>query len=234
MSYTKITKRLKELAAENVQAERFFKTGSNSYSAHDVFIGVCVPDQRTVAKEFRDASFADLEKLLTHKIHEYRLTALYILADQFKRGDHIKQKEVHDFYIKHIDHVNNWDLVDESAPKLAGMYFLDRSKREYTAFLETMSNSSNLWHNRIAVLSTFPFIRRNEISYTLKIAKKLLFHPHDLIHKAVGWMLREVGKQDEQALRAFLDRYIQQMPRTMVRYAIEKLPAKVRKHYITL
>lgn len=213
---------------------RFFKTGKGQYGEGDIFVGATIPEQRIIAKKFKDLSLLEVEALLNQKIHEFRLTALLILSLQFEKGNLDEQKKIYNLYIKNIDNVNNWDLVDLSAPKILGEYLSKRPKKELCDVLTKLSDSHSLWHNRIAILATYPILKAGNFTHIKLLAKKLMNHPHDLIHKALGWMLREVGKKDEKALVEFLDKYTTQMPRTMLRYSIEKFPEKKRKYYLGL
>jgi len=208
---------------------RFFKTGKGEYGEGDVFIGITVPDQRRTAKKYRDASLKDLKALLSNKIHEHRLTALLILVGQYQRADETEKEKMYSFYIRNLNHVNNWDLVDLSANKIAGAHLLHRDK----SLLYELVKSKNVWMRRIAVLSTFHFINQNQFKDSLKIAELLLNDSHDLIHKAAGWMLREIGKRDAEAEERFLLRHHKNMPRTMLRYAIERFGKKKRDFYLT-
>lgn len=206
----------------------FFKTGPGQYGEGDQFIGVSVPDQRKVAKRYQDLALSDAEALLMSPIHEERLTALFILVSQFRRGDEKIQKEIYTFYIRNAKLVNNWDLVDSSAPYL-GYYLLKRDR----STLFRLAKSSNLWERRIAIMMTFAFIMEGESETTLEIADMLLHDDHDLIQKAVGWMLREVGKRvSQQAEEDFLAARYQTMPRTMLRYAIERFEPERRQQYL--
>lgn len=207
---------------------RFFKTGKGEYGEGDVFIGVMVPDQRLIVKKYRDLSMGQVEKLLHSKIHEHRLVALLILVDQYKRGDDVKKKTIVDLYLKNTKHINNWDLVDLSARDITGAYYFDKEK----TVLYKLTRSKDLWERRIAALSTFYFIKKNQFKDSLNISRILLKDKHDLIHKAVGWMLREIGKRDQKTLEIFLKKYYKIMPRTMLRYAIEKLNDNKRKLYL--
>ena len=209
---------------------KFFKTGPGQYGEGDVFIGLTVPEVRVVAKKYADASLDDLDRLLADKIHEVRLLGLMIVVLQYERGDAGTKKRIVDFYRKHFDRVNNWDLVDLTSYKILGDHLRTRDR----AILKTFAKTNHLWTQRIAIVSTYAFIREGQFDDTLSIAQILLTHPHDLIHKAVGWMLREVGKRDQTVLRNFLDRFAAQMPRTMLRYAIEKMDVAMRKHYMAL
>lgn len=206
----------------------FFKTGPGEYGEGDLFIGVTVPQGRKVAKQYKDLPLSEIEQLLKSPYHEVRLAGLHILVDQFKRGDESFKSEVFEFYKDNIDHVNNWDLVDTSAPYIAGAYLYDKDK----AWLYDLARTGELWKQRISIISTFYFIRQNEFGDTLAISEMLLDHKHDLIHKAVGWMLREVGNRDREVEELFLQEHYQDMPRTMLRYAIEKFPERLRQDYL--
>ncbi len=204
----------------------FFKTGKGQYGEGDVFLGITVPDQRRVAKQFRTLGFGELEKLLGSKIHEERLTALAVLVDQYELG---AEKEVFDFYVAHLAGVNNWDLVDLSAHQIVGDYLLKRDRR----LLFKLAKSRVLWERRVAIVATYAFIRAGESKTTFEIADLLLEDAHDLIHKATGWMLREVGKRvSEDALREYLEKRVSQLPRTALRYAIERFPPDERKEWL--
>lgn len=210
-------------------SQRFFKTGKGEYGEGDKFLGLTNPQIRTLAKKYRDLDLADLEKLLGSKIHEHRLISLFILVDQFHRANEQARRQIYDFYLKNATRVNNWDLVDSSAHKIVGWYLEDKDR----AILYKLAKSKNLWEKRISIIATFWFIKNGELNDSLKIAEILLKDEHDLIHKAVGWMLRETGKKDVAILRQFLDKHVLDMPRTMLRYAIEKLPKKERKNYLS-
>jgi 3-methyladenine DNA glycosylase AlkD len=209
-------------------SQRFFKTGPGQYGEGDVFVGVTVPDTRKVARQYDNLSFEKLHKLLQSEIHEERLLALLILVEQFKKGDQKKQREIFTFYTTHLDRVNNWDLVDLSAHQIIGAWLQSRSH----SLLYRLAKSKNMWHRRVAIVATYHFIRVHDFRDTISIAKVLFRDDHDLIHKAVGWMLREVGKRDERVLCDFLDIHTPQMPRTMLRYAIERLPVTQRRNYM--
>ncbi len=204
----------------------FFKTGPGQYGEGDVFIGVTVPEQRVVAKKYESLSLGDVETLLESPIHEHRLTALLILVLKYQKT---RDTKIVDFYLAHTKQVNNWDLVDSSADKILGHSLLD-VKHD---ILYTLVKSSVLWERRIAIVATWAFIRKNEFEDTFRLSEMLLSDKHDLMHKAVGWMLREVGKRDEKALCDFLDIHCTQMPRTALRYAIERFEEKKRKGYLT-
>lgn len=207
----------------------FFKTGKGQYGEGDIFLGVTVPRQRTIAKEFRQAPLDVIEAMLADSVHEMRLTALLILVLQFQKGDDGAKKTIVDFYLRHLDGVNNWDLVDGSAPQILGAWLVAKKDR---SVLYRLARSGKLWRERIAIVATQELIRHGEFEDTIRIATILLSHKHDLIHKAVGWMLREMGKKDEKELRMFLDAHAATMPRTALRYALERLPTRVRAAYM--
>ncbi len=212
----------------------FFKTAPGQYGEGDQFLGVTVPQQRLIAKQFKDLPLSEIETLLASPWHEHRLTALLILVLQYERAERAEalseQAALVDFYLDHLDRVNNWDLVDTSAPKILGPYSLLDTK--YQRKIEQLAASKQLWRERVAVLATFAHIRQRDFRLLLKIADRLLDHPHDLIHKAIGWMLREAGRRDLGILIGYLDANAERMPRTMLRYAIEKLPVQQREHYL--
>ncbi|MCE5269300.1 MAG: DNA alkylation repair protein [Planctomycetaceae bacterium] len=206
---------------------RFFKTGPGDYGEGDLFIGVRVPVTRRVAAEFKTLPLDEVQRLLHSEIHEERLASLLILAMQVKANEKIR-KRIYDLYIANTRYVNNWDLVDLSAPSLVGEYLATRSRRP----LYRLARSRWLWDRRISILATLHFIRLGDFTDTLAIAELLLGDHEDLIHKAVGWMLREVGKRNATILEDFLDRHSKVMPRTMLRYAIERLPEAQRRRYL--
>ncbi len=230
MAQTKIEKELRTQAnPEKAKVlSYFFKTGEGQYGAGDIFWGVMVPQQRAVAKNNIQASLAEIQSLLNSKVHELRLTALLTLVLQYEKATASKQKILVDFYLKNTNNINNWDLVDLSAPKILGHYLLTRERK----VLAQLAVSKNIWERRIAILSTYAFIKEKQFDDTLKIATTLLHDSHDLIQKAVGWMLREVGKRDVKTELKFLDQYATNMPRTMLRYAIEKFPEKQRQKFL--
>ena len=207
----------------------FFKTGKGQYGEGDVFIGIPVPKQRKVAKKYIGLSFDELLELLRSNIHELRLTALLILVLKYSKADDSEKETIYNFYLKNRKFVNNWDLVDLTAPKIVGDYLVNRDR----SILFELVKSDNLWERRIAVLATFCFIKNNDFDDAFSISKVLIQDQHDLIHKAVGWMLREIGKRDQEALEDFLMNYYKQMPRTMLRYAIEKFEEEKRKYYLS-
>ena len=214
-------------------SEWFFKTDPGQYGEGDQFIGVTVPEQRSIARKYKDLPLSQAEQLLKSPIHEERLVALIILVERFKsanrQSDQETQKEIYDFYLSHTDRVNNWDLVDLSADYIVGAYLADKPK----SVLYKLAKSKNLWERRIAMIATYYYIRQSEAKYTLEIADVLIHDSHDLIQKAVGWMLREVGKRcSEQVLTDFLDKHAPEMPRTALRYAIERFPPEKRQKYL--
>lgn len=194
--------------------QRFFKTGEGEYGEGDVFIGLTVPFQRKIAKKYKDLSFAEVEKLLQSPVHEERLVALFILMEQYKDN----KRKIVSLYLHNRRHVNNWDLVDLSAHKILGDYLKDKDRK----ILYKLAESKSIWDKRIAIIATFAFIRDNDFQDALKISEILLKDGHDLIHKAVGWMLREIGNRDLKVEEEFLEKHYRDMPRTMLRYAIEK------------
>ena len=208
--------------------QRFFKTAPGQYGAGDHFLGIRVPATRRLSREFADLSIGDLETLLHDKWHEARLLALVILVNQYERGDSAERTRIYRTYLANTDRINNWDLVDLSAPNIVGAHLETRSR----AVLDKLAKSKSLWERRIAIVSTYWFIRRRDFDDTLRISAALLGDSHDLIHKAVGWMLREVGKRDESVLDAFLDKHARSMPRTALRYSIERMSPAKRKRYM--
>jgi len=207
---------------------RFFKTGKGEYGYGDVFLGLTVPETRSVAKKYSNLDLKYAEELLKSKIHEHRLVALLILIEKFKQFNERDKKEIIDFYLSNTNYINNWDLVDLSADKILGNYLVDKNKN----ILYKLANSNNLWEKRISIISTFAFIKQNEFQDTLNISRILLKDKHDLIHKAVGWMLREVGKRNLNIEEEFLKKNYKQMPRTMLRYSIEKFNKNKREFYL--
>ena len=208
--------------------QRFFKTGKGEYSEGDIFIGLTVPKQREIAKKYVSLDLNDVKDLLSNKVHEYRLTGFLILVYKFEKADEKEKKNIVEFYLKNIKSANNWDLIDCVADKILGNYLIDKDKE----ILYELAKTDNLWKKRIAIISTFGFIKNNQFEDTLKISEILLKEKHDLIHKAVGWMLREVGKRDIKTEEVFLKKYYKTMPRTMLRYAIEKFDSKKKAFYM--
>jgi 3-methyladenine DNA glycosylase AlkD len=227
-----LKKELQELADEKQAAllQRFFKTGKGQYGEGDIFLGIKVPVQRGVAKKYENLSLPKIQELLKSKIHEHRLTGLIILTNKYKKAKEEDKANIFNFYLKNTKHINNWDLVDVTAPRIVGE-FLYRNKK-HRKILYELSRSENLWEKRIGIISTAYFITKEEFQDTLAISEILLNDSHDLIHKAVGWMLREVGKKDEAVLEDFLKQHYKDMPRTMLRYSIEKFEEDKRKAYL--
>ncbi len=230
MNAKSIRKRLLELADRKHAAvsQKFFKTGPGEYAEGDIFLGIKVPVLRALAKEYLDLSLTGLHSILKSKYHEERLLALLIMVGQFGKGDSEKKQHLYDLYLDNTRFINNWDLVDLSADKIVGPFLMNRSRSP----LYVLTRSDMLWERRIAIMSTFHFIKNNDYSDTLKIAQFLLSDPEDLIHKAVGWMLREIGKRHLPTEERFLKKHYQKMPRTMLRYAIEKFPEPRRRQYL--
>ncbi|MFA5127839.1 MAG: DNA alkylation repair protein [Patescibacteria group bacterium] len=228
----KIANELNKIADKKqaVHLRRFFKTGKGQYGEGDKFLGIKVPRQREVAKKyFQEITLEDVKKLIASPYHEFRLTGLIILTYKFPKISEADQKKIFDFYLKHTKRINNWDLVDLSAPNIVGTWLLDKNRK----ILYKLAKSRILWERRIAMLATYAFIRAGEFDDTLKLADILLNDKHDLMHKAVGWMLREVGKRDKKVLTNYLKPRYKNMPRTMLRYAIEKFSEGERKFYLS-
>jgi 3-methyladenine DNA glycosylase AlkD len=221
---------LDELANAEIAAhsQRFFRTGSGEYGEGDRFLGIRVPVLRKAAKRHREVSLSDVVTLLKSAWHEQRLLALLLLVLKFERGAGDQQKEIFQLYSDHLQYVNNWDLVDSSAHQIIGGYLHGRSQR----LLDRLAKSKVLWERRVAIIATYHFIKRDEFDATLRIAERLLQDDEDLIHKAVGWMLREVGNRERKVEEAFLRTHYADMPRTMLRYSIEKFPEPLRKRYL--
>jgi len=230
MDLQSLQKELKELEdpQKAIFLQRFFKTGKGEYAHGDILYGIVVPTQRRIAAKYHTLPLDDICSLLTSKIHEERLIALFIIVHRFEKGDDNEKKQIYDLYLKSTNYINNWDLVDSSAAKIVGAYLLNKPR----TILSTLAKSQLLWDRRIAIISTYYFIKNNQFEDTFKIAGILINDKHDLIQKAVGWMLREVGNRDNPAEEKFLEKYYKTMPRTALRYAIEKFPEKVRKVYL--
>jgi 3-methyladenine DNA glycosylase AlkD len=206
----------------------FFKTGQGQYGEGDQFLGITVPVQRKIALRYLGLSFGDVSRLLRSRIHEYRSTALQILVAQYLRADESLRAQIVEFYLRHTARINNWDLVDGSAPYILGEHLRTKSRR----LLDKLAASPNMWERRMAIVSTFALLRSGETEDTFRIAEKLLGDQHDLIHKAVGWALRETGKASVPDLRSFLERHYERIPRTTLRYAIERFPVAQRKRML--
>ncbi|MDR3245433.1 MAG: DNA alkylation repair protein [Prevotellaceae bacterium] len=208
--------------------QKFFKTGPGQYGEGDVFLGIVVPITRKIVKANLQTPLPEIHKLLLSKYHETRLCALLIITERCKKADAKEREAIYRFYLQHTDYINNWDLVDLSCPEIIGGYLLDKNR----AILYQLAENPHLWEQRIAIVSTHAFIRKNEFSDTFALAEKLLNHPHDLIHKATGWMLREIGKRNREALTDFLEDYADRLPRTTLRYAIEHYPEGERQYFL--
>lgn len=230
MSLNELRKTIKK-SVNPAQAKilsRFFKTGKGEYGEGDKFLGIKVPVTRAIAKQFKDLSLDEIQELIKSPIHEERLIALFILIEQYRKADEQKKKIIYGFYLKNTKRINNWDLVDLSAEKIIGTYLFNKDKN----ILFNLARSKNLWERRIAIMSTYHFIRNEFYDTALEIAVVLLKDEHDLIHKAVGWMLREIGNRNIEVEEKYLKNNYKTMPRTMLRYAIEKFPEKKRQAYL--
>ncbi|HNR52886.1 MAG TPA: DNA alkylation repair protein [Candidatus Dojkabacteria bacterium] len=209
--------------------QRFFKTGKGEYGEGDIFAGITVPEIRSISKRYyKEMTLEEVEYFVQHKIHEYRLFGLLTLTYMWKKADEVKKKTVFNLYIKNLKYINNWDLVDLSAPSIVGEYLKEKDR----TILYDLAKSNDLWKQRVAILSTFSFLREKDFVDTLHISEILLHHKHDLIHKAVGWMLREIGKRDQDVEEEFLKKYYKEMPRTMLGYAIERFEEEKRQKYL--
>lgn len=209
--------------------QRFFKTRKGEYGEGDIFVGIVVPNLRAVSKKyFKEMEVDDWKYFISSKIHEYRLFALLSLTYMYETSDETMRGSIYSFYIANLKYVNNWDLVDLSAPNIVGRYLKDKER----GMLYELANSGNLWKQRVSIVATYAYIKENDFADTLDIAKLLLNNKHDLIHKAVGWMLREVGKRDQGVEEDFLKQYFKEMPRTMLRYAIERFDENKRQEYL--
>lgn len=231
---TQITKELKKEANSPQAAilQRFFKTAKGQYGAGDVFLGIKVPQTRKIALKYVSLDFPDIAALLKNKIHEFRLAALLILVAKYEQSKDKKDKaKIATFYLKHTKHINNWDLVDLSVAKILGDYLVLEEKKKN--ILNVLVKSKNLWERRMAMIATYAFIKKGRAEETLALAEKLLKDEHDLMHKAVGWMLREVGKRvSKKKLISFLDKQVKNMPRTALRYALEHFSPTEREYYL--
>lgn len=228
------SKRLEQklLSRKNVEKSkilsRYFKTGPGEYGEGDIFLGITVVDQREIIKDFLDISLNDLQNFLNSKIHEFRFSALIILVKKYQLANDSDKKKIVDFYLKNIKNINNWDLVDVSCYNILGNYLYSRDRK----ILYKLAVSKNLWSRRISIVSTFYFIKNNDLDDVFKISQILIKDKHDLMHKAVGWMLREAGKRDEKRLKAFLSDNKKNISRTTLRYAIEKFNKTERKEFL--
>lgn len=231
MQYHQIKTILEQLSQNTTHnPERFFKTRPGDYAEDELFIGVKNPDLRKLVLELRDLTYQELDLLLESRINEERLLALFILVDRYEKGTTSVKEDVYQFYMTSLRRVNNWNLVDTSAHLILGAY--SKGKNNTDVILK-LARSTTMWERRIAMVSTWHFIQHQDYDLTFKVAKLLLKDTHVLIHKAVGWMLREVGKRDVDRLLSFLDRHVQAMPRTTLRYAIERLSAKQKEYYMS-
>ena len=208
-------------------SQRFFKTGVGEYGEGDRFLGIRVPVLRRLSKKYKRLPLVEVERLLNSKFHEVRLLAIFILTERYKSTE-TEQEEIFNLCLRNIDQVNNWDLVDSCAPHIIGPYLYRKNKK----ILFDLAKTDNLWERRIAIMSCYFFIRQHQFSVALRVSKLLLRDEADLIHKAVGWMLREIGNRDSRVEETFLEKHYRDMPRTMLRYAIEKFPQSKRKHYL--
>lgn len=220
----------KSVKSPSLQRGMYFKTGPGDYAEHDQFLGISVPNLRKIAQQYPDLSLVDLYTLLASAINEERLLALIILVNQYQKADTHTKEKIYQFYRDNLQQVNNWNLVDASAPEIMGAHLFHADK----SLLIQLANSNNLWERRIAIVSTWYFIRKQSFDDTIRIATLLLQDKADLIHKATGWMLREMGKRDQQQLILFLEKFATKMPRTMLRYAIERFSPDERKAYLAL
>jgi 3-methyladenine DNA glycosylase AlkD len=209
--------------------QRFFKTGKGQYAEGDVLLGITVPLTRDIVKRCPALPFSDIQQLVDSDYHEVRLAGLLLLVKQFKKAPEAGRKKIFDFYLKNARRANNWDLVDVTCRDVVGLYLLDKADR---TVLYRLADSRNLWEQRIAMVSTWTFIKYHQFDDTLALSEKLLHHPHDLMHKATGWMLREVGKKDRETLCGFLETHHRVMPRTTLRYAIEHFTPEARAYFM--
>lgn len=227
-----IIKELKEVSNKKKveTVSRFFKTGKGEYGEGDIFVGINVPNSRIVAKKYaKEIDFVNLQKLISSQIHEYRLTALLIIVEKFNNEKQEADKKLLiDFYLSNTQYINNWDLVDLSCYKTLGIWLITKDKD----ILFELAHSKNIWEQRIAIITCLQFIKNEQYDTFLEIAELLLHHPHDLIHKAIGWLLRELGKKNIDLEKTFLKRHYKNMPRTMLRYSIEKFPEDQRQDYL--
>jgi len=219
-------------AAENkeqaINLQRFFKTGKGEYGEGDIFLGIKVPIQRSIAKKYTGLNFIRIQELLNSKIHEHRLVGLLILVDKYNKSDEREKGNIFNFYIKNTKNINNWDLVDLTAHKIVGEFLKDKKRNK----LYELAESKNLWEKRISIISCFAYIKDEDFKDALRISEILLKDKHDLIHKAVGWILREIGKKNQEVEEKFLNKNYKSMPRTMLRYAIERFEENKRQDYL--
>lgn len=232
MRYSDIAMTLRSFSspARAASNARFFKTGLGEYAEDDVFLGISMPDVRRVVRQFRGASLRVVSRLCSSRFHEERMCGLLMIVDAFERGDSEEQRKWFLFYIEHRAAVNNWDLVDVTTPKVVGVWLLDHP--DDMQIIDTLIILDSVWERRMAMLAMQAFINAGRLREPIRVAERLLQDEHDLIHKAVGWMLREIGKKDVHVLKVFLDKHAKIMPRTMLRYAIEKFSARERRSYL--
>ena len=232
MSANHLVNALNALADPKLAAyqQQFYKTGPGEYADGDVFIGIRVPPLRKLAKQYQDLELLEVKKLLTSPVHETRLTAMFILVLQYQTANKGLQKRIYGLCVDNLDHINHWDIIDTTVPHTLGAYIYDHNSKPLFQWVK----SPNLWHRRIAMLAPFYHIRQQQFTLAIEIAERLVADEHDLIHKAVGWMLREIAKRDMAPTVAFLDKHYQTMPRTMLRYAIERFPTALNRHYMGL
>lgn len=230
MNYKNIISYLEDLSDSEIAAhsQKYFKTSEGEYGHGDKFLGIRVPVLRKAVKLFQEVPLSEIRKLLKSEYHETRLFALLLMVHQFTKGDVEKREKIYNLYLKHTKYINNWDLVDSSASYIVGVWLFDKDR----SILYELVQSSQLWERRIAIMSTAYFIKKDQFNDTLKLSKILLNDPEDLIHKAVGWMLREVGKRDPKVEEKYLKQHYKKMPRTMLRYSIEKFSNKQRQAYL--
>ena len=230
MKYQDIISCLNDLANPEIaqHSQRYFKTGKGEYGYRDKFLGIRVPDLRKHVKMFQETNITNIEKLLKSKYHEVRLFSLLLMVRKYSKGDIEEQEQIYNLYLLHTKYINNWDLVDSSAPYIVGPWLYDKDR----SLLYELAYSKMLWERRISIMSTTYFIKNNQYNDTLKLSKILLSDSEDLIHKAVGWMLREVGNRDIEIEERYLKKYYKKMPRVMLRYAIEKFNKERRQAYL--
>ena len=231
-TYKTILAEIKSFADEEKakHLQRFFKTGAGDYGQGDLFLGLNVPTMRSIAKKYyNETSIEEIDKMIKSPYHEERMVALFLMVFIYEKI-HEQKTQIFKLYLSNVQHINNWDLVDLSAPKIIGNYIYENKNHDE---IYKLANVDHLWSNRIAVVSTYYFIKKGDFSHILELSEKFLTHKHDLMQKAVGWMLREMGKMDIEPLYGFLDKHHKTMPRTMLRYSIEKLTDEKRKFYMT-
>lgn len=230
MNYKNIISYLEGLSNSEiaVHSQKYFKTGKGEYGHGDKFLGIRVPVLRKAVKLFQDVTLSEIRKLLKSEYHEVRLFALLLMVNQFTKGDVEEREQIYNLYLMHTKYINNWDLVDSSASYIVGVWLFDKDR----SILYELAQSSQLWERRIAIISTAYFVKKEQFGDTLKLSRILLNDPEDLIHKAVGWMLREVGKRDPKVEEKYLKKHYKKMPRTMLRYSIEKFSNKRRQAYL--